>query len=47
MTKLFIIKFSKNEFHKLEKSKMTFFHFINCLGLSCAPYFLTYKYAGL
>lgn len=26
---------------------MTFFHFINCLGLACTPYFITYKYAGL
>lgn len=26
---------------------MTFFHFINCMGLACTPYFITYKYAGL
>ncbi|RNA09230.1 transmembrane protein -like [Brachionus plicatilis] len=26
---------------------MTFLHFINCVGLASAPYFLTYKYAGL
>lgn len=26
---------------------MTFFHFINCMGLACSPYVITYKYAGL
>lgn len=26
---------------------MTFFHFINCMGLACTPYVITYKYAGL
>ncbi len=26
---------------------MTFFHFINCIALSCTPYYITYRFAGL
>ncbi|VDP39701.1 unnamed protein product [Heligmosomoides polygyrus] len=26
---------------------MTFFHFINCVALAYAPYFIAYKYSGL
>ncbi|PAV83033.1 hypothetical protein WR25_02568 [Diploscapter pachys] len=26
---------------------MTFFHFVNCIVLAYAPYFITYKYSGL
>jgi hypothetical protein len=33
--------------NSINSKKMTFFHFVNCVGLASAPYFLTYKYAGL
>merc|ERR1712142_1404591 len=43
----FRLFFCPEEKGRFNRTKMTFYHFVNCMALACVPYHLVYKYTGL